>query len=150
MKIIPFFESLQDQYNSSKEGNQEVVVNLHIKTLRKDISVDILHFSNVMDNLIENAIKYTDKPIIIVDIEITDTKDGIRVSVRDNGIGISSADKKHIFEKYFRAKRHEVKRKSGFGLGLTYVKNIIEAHGGNITVNSNLNEGSEFIITLKD
>ena len=103
-----------------------------------------------MDNLIENAIKYTVNSTVVVDIGVADTTDGLRISVRDNGIGISSADKKRIFDKFYRVKRDETKNKAGFGLGLTYVKSIIDAHAGNITVNSNLNEGSEFIITLKE
>lgn len=149
IEILPFFESLQQRYDSSEDG-REIVLNLHINTSKKEFLVDLLHFSNVMDNLIENAIKYTVNSPVVIDIEIADTTEGLRISVRDNGIGISSADKKRIFEKFYRVKRDETKNKAGFGLGLTYVKSIIDAHCGNITVNSNMNEGSEFIITLKE
>lgn len=149
IEIVPFFESLQQRYDSSEDG-REIVLNLHINTSKKEFLVDLLHFSNVMDNLIENAIKYTVNSPVVIDIEIADTTEGLRISVRDNGIGISSADKKRIFEKFYRVKRDETKNKAGFGLGLTYVKSIIDAHCGNITVNSNMNEGSEFIITLKE
>ncbi len=150
IEIVPFFVSLQQRYSTSEKNEREVVVNLHIDTSKKEMQVDLLHFSNVMDNLIENAIKYTVNSAIIIDIQITDTTDGLIIAVRDNGIGISPMDKKRIFDKFYRVKRDETKNKAGFGLGLTYVKSIIEAHGGNITVNSNLNEGSEFIITLKE
>ena len=103
-----------------------------------------------MDNLIENAIKYTLNTPVLINIKVTDITNGINISIEDNGIGISAADCKYIFDKYYRVKRKETKNKFGFGLGLTYVKSIIDAHGGNIVVNSKLNQGSEFIITLID
>lgn len=149
VEIIPFFESLVQRYSSIDMIGQKVIVNLEINTIKNEMYVDLLHFSNVMDNLIENAIKYTVKPTIIVDVRVSDTSDGLEISVKDNGIGMSSTDKKHVFEKYYRVKREETKRKVGFGLGLTYVKSIVDAHGGNIIVNSKLNEGSEFILMLK-
>ena len=150
IEIVPFFESLQQRYGTAEKNEREVVVNLHIDTSKKEMQVDLLHFSNVMDNLMENAIKYTVNSTVIIDIRITDTTNGLIIAVRDNGIGISPMDKKRIFDKFYRVKRDETKNKAGFGLGLTYAKSIIEAHGGSITVNSNLNDGSEFIITLEE
>jgi len=150
IEIVPFFESLQQRYGSSDISERKITVNLNINTSKKELCVDVLHFSNVMDNLIENAIKYTINPIVIIDINILDSPEGLKITVRDNGIGISSTDNKRIFEKFYRVKRDETKNKVGFGLGLTYVKSIIEAHGGSISVQSKLNEGSEFIITLKE
>ena len=149
VEIIPFFESLKQRYTSLGMNEQKVIIDLHINTLKKELYVDLLHFSNVMDNLIENAIKYTVNQTVNINITVSDTADGLKISVQDNGIGISSTDRKRIFDKFYRVKRGETKNKAGFGLGLTYVKSIIEAHGGSITVNSKLNEGSEFIITLK-
>lgn len=149
VEIIPFFESLRQHY-ASEEHEGKIIIKLQIRTSKKMMDVDLLHFSNVMDNLVENAIKYTVHPTVLIDISVTDIAgDGLKISVKDNGIGISPADKKYIFDKFYRIKREETKNKMGFGLGLTYVKSIIEAHGGDITVNSKLNEGSEFIITFK-
>lgn len=147
--ITPFFESLQQRYNMRDEGNTKTIVHLAITTSRKEICVDLLHFSNVMDNLIENAIKYSDKTVVEIDVSVCDTKEGLYISVKDNGIGISTADKKQIFDKFYRVKRAETKNKLGFGLGLTYVKSIVDAHDATIAVESKVNEGSEFIITLK-
>ena len=127
-----------------------MTVNLRFNTLKTAFQADLLHFSNVMDNLIENAIKYNSNSSVKIDIEVSDTSAGLKISVRDNGIGISSMDQKLIFDKFYRVKRNETKNKVGFGLGLTYVKSILEAHGDDIIVNSKLNEGSEFIITLKE
>lgn len=150
VEIVPFFESLQQRYSTAEKNEREVVVNVHIDSSKKEMQVDLLHFSNVMDNLIENAIKYTVNPTVIIDIHVIDITDGLKIIVRDNGIGISKIDKKFVFDKFYRIKRDETKNKAGFGLGLTYVKSIVEAHGGNITLISDLNEGSEFIITLKE
>jgi signal transduction histidine kinase len=151
VEIIPFFESLQQRYTlSGDEHEQKISVKLQFDTSKRVMAVDLLHFSNVMDNLVENAIKYTVRPSAIIDITVADMADGLKISVKDNGIGISPADKKHIFDKFYRIKREETKNKIGLGLGLTYVKSIVEAHGGDITVNSILNEGSEFIILLKN
>lgn len=148
--ITPFFESLQQRYNMRDEGNTKTIVHLTIDTSKKEMCVDLLHFSNVMDNLIENAIKYSARAVVEIDVSVCDTKDGLCISVKDNGIGISTADKKHIFDKFYREKRAETKNKLGFGLGLTYVKSIVDAHDATIAVESKVNEGSEFIITLKE
>lgn len=150
VEIIPFFESLRQRYILLGNHEREIIIKLQFGTSKKVMEVDLLHFSNVMDNLVENALKYTVNPTVIIDISVTDIADGgLKISVKDNGIGISSSDKKYIFDKFYRVKKEETKNKMGFGLGLTYVKSIIEAHRGDITVNSRLNEGSEFIIILK-
>ena len=150
IEIVPFFESLQQRYNTSKNEEPTVIVNLRINTRQEVFHIDLLHFSNVMENLIENAIKYTIHQKVIIDLQVISTENGMQISVSDNGIGISSTDIKLIFDKYYRVKRDETKSKVGFGLGLTYVKSIIEAHGGDIRVESNLNKGSIFVITLKE
>ena len=147
--IEEFFGSLKQRYNLLDESNKKAIVTLQITTLKKVMCVDLLHFSNVMDNLIENAIKYSAQPTVEININVSDILYGLRISVKDNGIGISSNDKKHIFDKFYRVERAETKNKMGFGLGLTYVKSIIDAHEGTIEVISKLNEGSEFILTLK-
>jgi two-component system, OmpR family, phosphate regulon sensor histidine kinase PhoR len=102
-----------------------------------------------MDNLVENAIKYS-KDELNIHIEVVDVNDGIKISVKDNGLGISSYDLKYIFDRFYRSNRRELKRKTGFGLGLTYVKSMVEAHGGSISVVSKIYEGSEFIILLSN
>lgn len=147
--LLKFLNSIKQRYDHSGEDEQDIEVNLHIETLKEELKVDFLHFSNVMENLVENAIKYCTKPSVIINITVTDAEDGrLTIAVKDNGIGISEKDKNLIFDKFYRIRRHETKNKVGFGLGLTYVKSIVEAHGGNITVESKLNEGSKFIITI--
>ena len=101
--------------------------------------------TNVVQNLLDNANKYSpEKPDIIISTK--DLKGGVEIRVKDHGIGMSREDRKQIFNKFFRVhtgNRHDVK---GFGLGLSYVKAIMEAHGGHIAVKSELGKGSEFIL----
>lgn len=114
------------------------------------IEVDEVHFSNIFANLIDNALKYAkDEPAIKV--QTKNTAEGkLLIQVRDNGIGIPKEDQKRIFEQFYRVhtgNRHDVK---GFGLGLSYVKKIVEAHGGEIWVESELGKGSKFKILIPE
>ena len=107
---------------------------------------DQLHLTNVILNLIDNAIKYgQDAPSVCVETD-NNNKD-ILIKISDNGQGVSKDQQKKIFDKFYRVPtgdRHDVK---GFGLGLYYVKYIIEAHGGHVQVSSN-NQGSTFIVHI--
>ncbi|MDR1342640.1 MAG: HAMP domain-containing histidine kinase [Prevotellaceae bacterium] len=111
------------------------------------VEVDEIHFSNIFANLIDNALKYAkNEPAITV--KTKDTEGKLLIQVHDNGIGIPKEDQKRIFEQFYRVhtgNRHDVK---GFGLGLSYVKKIVEAHGGEIWVESELGKGSTFKILL--
>ncbi|MEM6394810.1 MAG: HAMP domain-containing sensor histidine kinase [Bacteroidota bacterium] len=108
---------------------------------------DQTHLVSVINNLLDNANKYTpEKPKIVV--ETKQHKNGVLVSVSDNGIGMNKETRKRIFDPFYRVfngNRHDVK---GFGLGLAYVKNIIEQHGGTIKVKSAPERGSKFTIFL--
>ena len=112
------------------------------------INIDVVHFSNVIENIIENAIKYNINDTVVIEIIVDDYEDKHKVSVKDNGIGVSAKSQNLIFHRYYRDKRSEVKNRLGFGLGLTYAKSIIESHGGKITVESELNKGSKFDIII--
>ena len=113
------------------------------------VSVDEMHFTNVIFNLLDNAVKYRreDVPLSLF-IRTRTIGDKVEISIQDNGIGMKKEDLKKIFEKFYRVStgnRHDVK---GFGLGLAYVNKIIRDLKGNIRVESELNHGSTFIITL--
>ena len=111
------------------------------------IKADKLHLSNVIYSLLDNAVKYSiDKPEITISTETTEK--GVRITVADKGIGIENTAKKLIFDKFYRIPTGDVHNIKGFGLGLTYAKMIIEAHGGTIKVDSELNKGSQFFIEL--
>jgi signal transduction histidine kinase len=114
-----------------------------------NVYVDEMHFTNVIFNLMDNALKYK-KPDESSRILVTtrNEADKLIISVQDNGIGIKKEDLKKIFDRFFRVhtgNRHDVK---GFGLGLAYVKKIIMFHKGQIYAESELGKGTTFIITL--
>jgi len=111
------------------------------------IKADKMHISNVIYNLLDNANKYTPrKPQIQVSTQ--DAEDGILIRIKDNGIGISKVNQKKIFEKLYRVPTGDVHNVKGFGLGLSYVKFVVEKHGGNISVESEVNKGSTFAVFL--
>jgi two-component system phosphate regulon sensor histidine kinase PhoR len=108
---------------------------------------DLMHLTNVISNLLENAMKYTSRtPEISVATKNVDGQ--VVLSVSDNGIGISKENQKRIFDKFYRVPTGNVHNVKGFGLGLSYVKLIVEQHGGTINLKSELNKGSQFHIHL--
>ncbi|MFD1002203.1 sensor histidine kinase [Ohtaekwangia kribbensis] len=107
------------------------------------LHVDKLHITNVLANLLDNAIKYCRVEPEIT-IKTRHHAKGVTVEVHDNGIGISSENHKRVFQKFFRVPTGNVHDVKGFGLGLSYVKTIIEAHGGTITLQSEVGKGSLF------
>jgi len=106
---------------------------------------DPVHITNIINNLMDNANKYTaEAPEII--ITTRNTEKGIIMTVEDNGIGISHENQKHIFKKFFRVHTGNIHDVKGFGLGLYYVKTIVEAHGGSVKLQSELKKGTQFEI----
>ncbi|MBN2274053.1 MAG: HAMP domain-containing histidine kinase [Bacteroidales bacterium] len=111
------------------------------------LEVDSVHITNVLTNLIDNAMKYCSREPE-VRISTRNVRQNLEITIRDNGIGISKQDQKRIFEKFYRVPTGNIHTVKGFGLGLSYVKKIIEEHKGSIDVDSQLYEGSTFIILL--
>lgn len=111
------------------------------------ISADTFHLERAITNLLDNAIKYAVVPPEIK-VEASLVNGNIRVEISDNGIGIAEEEQGRIFDRFYRVStgnRHDVK---GFGLGLSYVKTIVEKHGGTISVQSKPGKGSRFIVSL--
>lgn len=108
---------------------------------------DRVHLTNLVYNLLDNANKYTPrKPVIRIITE--NTANGIVLSIEDNGVGISKNEQKKVFDKLYRVPTGNIHEVRGFGLGLSYVKAIVEEHRGKISIESELNKGSKFRVFL--
>ncbi len=141
---------------------QDAVVNAELKVQAKGgnistqlsaskhiITGDITHISSIINNLLDNAEKYTPEcPEIIISTK--DVRGGIEFSVTDNGIGMSKDALNHIFEKFYRVHTRNLHNVKGFGLGLSYVKAMVEAHHGKVTVKSEPGKGSIFTVYLPE
>ena len=103
--------------------------------------------SQVIINLISNALKYTPKHGL-VEIRVGRREDMVKISVKDTGIGISPEDLPFVFERFYRADKSRNKLTGGSGIGLTIAKTIVDLHKGRITVQNNLDKGTEFIVLL--
>jgi two-component system, OmpR family, phosphate regulon sensor histidine kinase PhoR len=145
MPLVPFFKALTCKFLVNEKKTVEI--KLSVQTVLECIDVDVLHFSNLMENLMENAVKYSDNPVHI-GLTVKEFSGVLEIAVADDGFGISELDKKYIFDKFYRVPAKEGRKLSGFGLGLTYVKAIVEAHGGQIRVMNAPVRGSVFVIRL--
>lgn len=128
-------------------GDKTVNVKYILEAQRYNIMADPIHLTNIIKNLVENACKYsTCDPDIKV--STSNTSEGIIISVEDKGIGIAQDKHKHIFEKFYRVPTGDVHDVKGSGFGLYYVKVMVEAHNGKVTVKSELGKGSRFDVFL--
>lgn len=118
---------------------------LGLEALNPIIKGDETHISNILHNLLDNATKYCSQTPII-HLTTHDAKGGITIQIKDNGIGMSKDDTKRIFEKFYRVSTGNLHDVKGFGLGLSYVKAIVEAHKGSVHVESQLGVGSNFTL----
>lgn len=139
---------------------REVVDNLSILIADKNASIEVVdnsdglivsgdpfHLSNAIRNIIDNSLKYSElNPKIKITID--KLKNQARIKVEDNGVGISEKNQKMLFEKFFRCTEGDTYTTKGFGLGLSYVKKIIDLHKGSISVTSVLNQGTQFELHL--
>lgn len=120
-------------------------VDLQLDAINPVIMADDVHFSNLIFNLMDNAIKYSNDQLRIV-IQTYNTRKSLFIVIIDNGIGMSRDTISRIFEKFYRAHTGNVHNVKGFGLGLTYVKAIVDAHKGKIKVESIVGKGSKFTL----
>jgi two-component system phosphate regulon sensor histidine kinase PhoR len=132
------------EFNQATGGGQ---LTIHKETQTTQVFADPVHLTNVLFNLVDNAVKYC-KIAPQIDITLKAEKDGYRIEIQDNGIGIKKEDLRLIFDKFYRVPTGNVHDVKGFGLGLYYVKLIIEAHQGKIDVKSTFEKGTTFSLWL--
>jgi two-component system phosphate regulon sensor histidine kinase PhoR len=110
---------------------------------------DVVHITNVIHNLLDNAIKYAENNPVVTVRTYNDHDKNLLVEVADNGVGISRQHQKMIFEKFYRVPTGDLHSVRGFGLGLFYVKTVLKAHKANIKVHSEPGKGSTFTLIFK-
>lgn len=146
IELLPMIDKLVDKFTAKADKPIRFIKDLQAT----EVYADAEYLEEVLDNLIDNAVKYSKESVEITLSSSCNDKHTV-LRVYDNGIGISDKDQKVIFNKYERGAAGRRKRKqgaSGFGLGLNFVQQVVEAHGGNIFVNSIEGEFTEFVISL--
>ncbi len=153
LKVEPF--RLRACINDVLERLESVIrsQNAEMLVLTQDdrfiIQGDRFYWTQVLFNLVENALKQNPHPGLRVEIGCEETAEGCRIWVADNGVGIPSTDLPHIFRRFYRVEKHHSQKEiKGTGLGLSIVKRAIEAHGGTISVTSVPGRETKFLITL--
>ena len=128
---------------SDKDVRMEIVAEDDL-----EIRADRMHLANIVCNLLENAIKYS-REAVTIRIDYRMREDGmVQICVADNGIGIAKADQRYVFDKFYRSESAKDKAIPGIGLGLSYVKLLVEAHGGSIGLDSTEGQGTTFTIII--
>ena len=122
-------------------------VELRLEADTASVTGDRVHLTNALFNLLDNAVKYG-KPGTTIEVRTSQRGNELLLSVKDEGIGIRKEDQRHVFERFFRVPTGNVHDVKGFGLGLHYVQQIAYAHGGGVSVRSELGQGSVFTLSL--
>jgi PAS domain S-box-containing protein len=148
-KRVKLRDLLQDAFDSCARAGREKGIDFRLDLPREfsPVALDKGLMRVAINNLLTNAIKYSD-PGGTVSMRAEESEQTVRVSVKDNGIGISAEDQERIFEKFYRSEDDAVRQRSGHGLGLSLAREIIQLHHGKLSVNSAPGAGSEFIIEL--
>jgi len=121
------------------------ILEVHLNAERHMLKADEVHFTNIINNLLDNAVKYS-KDIPVVKLFTSNHGNYLKIRIEDNGIGMNKETLNRIFEKFYRAHTGNIHNVKGFGLGLSYVKTMVEAHKGTIKVDSALGKGTSFTL----
>lgn len=152
-KLKPVEVDVHEIINSAISNTQlliaqrQGVINTHLDASKHVLQADKVHLTNIVFNLIDNAVKYT-KGTPEINIRTFNTPEGIMIEIKDNGIGISKEHQRKIFDKFYRVPTGNVHNVKGFGLGLSYVLAVVLKHGGTISVDSETGKGSTFKVHL--
>jgi two-component system, OmpR family, phosphate regulon sensor histidine kinase PhoR len=147
LKALHTHEALQNIYDNFKLQLEEkgARIEMSLKAQKDMVHADEVHFTNLLSNLVDNAIKYS-KDNLLIKITTSSTSKYIAIKIEDNGIGMNRETLNRLFEKFYRAHTGNIHNVKGFGLGLSYVKTMVDAHHGRIKVDSTLGKGSTFIV----
>jgi PAS domain S-box-containing protein len=150
METIDLDELVQGLYQEHLEeaGEKQLALDLHMPGKLGRVTTSRLYLKELLQNFITNAIKYTKEGSVT--ISASRTERGIRLAVKDTGIGISKSDQKHVYDKFYRAEDYRTRETSGTGLGLYVAAKLAHKLGTKIELSSHLNHGSEFSIFLND
>jgi two-component system phosphate regulon sensor histidine kinase PhoR len=144
--IPVMINELKDKYAIFE--NKQIIINTTFNIdNKKIILLDSELIKEAVSNLLDNAVKYSGK-VVEINIACYSTTDTLQIQVKDNGYGISPKDQHNIFKKFERGAAVDRKEAKGFGIGLNFVKNVTELHGGTVSLSSQLGEGSEFTLSL--
>lgn len=151
LSLRELLESLAEQHRL--KADKPVALSVSVEPENLTVRADRTHFANILSNLIDNAIKYSPEraEVSVRCRPVADGTDGcptVEISVADHGIGLSPEQQRHVFDKFYRVprgNRHDVK---GYGLGLFYVRTMVEKHGGNVRVSSEAGKGSVFTVRI--
>lgn len=147
MHINTALEAIASMFKlTAQKKNAHITLQINAKD--DLIWADKVHMSNALSNIVDNALKYSPKDPEINITTRNNSKGMIIISIKDNGIGISRSDQKRIFDEFYRVDTGNIHTVKGHGLGLHYVKQVVDFHHGKITVESKLGEGTNFIISL--
>ena len=146
LHVHQIINTVLDNYELQLKDKQGKVISL-LNAKNDVINGDEIHFANMISNLIDNAIKYS-KDNLNIKITTHSSNKLLVISVEDNGIGMTKENAKRIFEKFYRAHTGNVHNVKGFGLGMSYVKTVIDAHKGKIRVDSTLGKGTTFTVEM--
>ncbi|TAF66941.1 MAG: sensor histidine kinase [Cytophagales bacterium] len=147
INVHQLLNDIADSYEIKIQGKGNISRKLNAS--RAQIIGDLFHLKNTFSNLLDNAVKYAKPDFIDILITTQNNEKGIIIKIIDKGIGISRENQQLIFEKFYRVSQGNLHNVKGFGLGLSYVKEIIQAHKGSIHVKSKLKQGTTFTIFLK-
>lgn len=146
VSIHELLEKVLNSFSVQMEQRQAELT-LEFDATNDLLEVDESHLTNVLSNLVDNALKYSsERPYLYIATQNTDKE--LLIKVRDRGIGMTAEQQAKVFEAFYRVPTGNVHDVKGFGLGLSYVKKMVEAHEGSIEVQSKIGEGSEFVVKI--
>lgn len=147
--IVSPKEIRESIFNAFKLRAEEkgLLLKVKLKADAPSILTSKVYITEIINNLVSNAIKYTQKGSVIVELSLKNV-DNLKIVVQDTGIGLSSNDQKHIFDKFWRSEDYKTRQSGGMGLGLYVTKKLVKKIGGQISFISEKNKGSEFTVEI--